>query len=216
MLNNIKAVLFDLDGTLVDSMWVWVKIDEIYANRYGLKYPEKFHREIEGKSFSETALYFKERLHMDKPVEEIMADWTKMAMETYSTAVPFKTGAGEFLQYLFHKGIKTAICTSNSRQLVEACAASLKELQKIDCVITACDVKAGKPAPDVYLYAAKELSVSPEECLVFEDVPQGIIAGRNAGMKVCAVEDSFSLQSTKEKKRLADYYIKDYFEIMKR
>lgn len=214
MLKGKKAVLFDLDGTLVDSMWVWVQIDEEYGLKYGLQYPENFHDEIEGMSFTETAYYFKDRLHMCKTVEEIMVDWHQMALEAYREKVPFKDGAREFLQYLFKNNIKTAICTSNSRSLVQAAALHLTELQKIDCVVTSCEVKAGKPAPDVYLKAAEMLGVSPKECLVFEDVPQGILAGHNAGMEVCGVEDSFSLYLTDEKQRLADYYIKDYKEII--
>ena len=75
-------------------------------------------------------------------------------------------------------------------------------------------MSASKPAPDVYLAAAKSLNVSPENCLVFEDVPMGILAGKNAGMKVCAVEDSYSKEQMEQKKKLADYYIKDYDEVL--
>ena len=75
-------------------------------------------------------------------------------------------------------------------------------------------MSASKPAPDVYLAAAKDLNVSPENCLVFEDVPMGILAGKNAGMKVCAVEDSYSKEQMEQKKKLADYYIKDYDEVL--
>ena len=74
-------------------------------------------------------------------------------------------------------------------------------------------MKCGKPAPDIYLAVADKLDVSPEECLVFEDITAGIIAGKNAGMKVCAVEDDYSMHQTEDKKRLADYYIKDYYDI---
>ena len=72
---------------------------------------------------------------------------------------------------------------------------------------------AGKPAPDIYLLVAETLGVKPEECLVFEDVPMGILAGKNAGMRVCAVEDTFSASQREEKKELADYYIESYDEI---
>ena len=75
-------------------------------------------------------------------------------------------------------------------------------------------MSASKPAPDVYLAAAKALNVSPENCLVFEDVPMGILAGKNAGMKVCAVEDSYSKEQMEQKKKLADSYIKDYDEVL--
>ena len=82
-----------------------------------------------------------------------------------------------------------------------------------DVVRTAGEAGAGKPAPDVYLMVAAELKVEPERCLVFEDVPMGILAGKNAGMKVCAVEDAFSSLQRGKKKELADYYINDYYDI---
>ena len=72
----------------------------------------------------------------------------------------------------------------------------------------------GKPAPDVYLKVAEDLGVEPSACLVFEDVPNGILAGKNAGMEVCAVDDEFSRPDEAEKKRLADYFIHDFYDIM--
>ena len=78
---------------------------------------------------------------------------------------------------------------------------------------TSCEVAAGKPAPDVYLRVAGDLDVLPQDCLVFEDVPNGILAGKNAGMEVCAVDDAFSRPDEEEKKRLADYFIHDFYEI---
>ena len=78
---------------------------------------------------------------------------------------------------------------------------------------TSDEAKAGKPAPDVYLKVAESLGVKPERCLVFEDVPNGILAGKNAGMKVCAVEAPFSKPQEERKKELADYYIQDYDDI---
>ena len=83
----------------------------------------------------------------------------------------------------------------------------------ISCVVTSCSVNRGKPAPDVYLEAARQLSVLPEECLVFEDIVKGIEAGKNAGMLVCAVEDSFSAEQRERKKAISDYYIESYDEI---
>ena len=81
-------------------------------------------------------------------------------------------------------------------------------------IVTACEVERGKPAPDVYLEAARRLCAEPGNCLVFEDVPMGIRAGKNAGMQVCAVEDPFSSQQVQEKRRLADYYISNYEQVL--
>ena len=84
----------------------------------------------------------------------------------------------------------------------------------IDAVTTSCDVNKGKPEPDVYLKTAEKLQVKPEHCLVFEDIPMGILAGKRAGMQVCAIEDDYSIHLTAEKKALADYYITDFRQVL--
>ena len=81
--------------------------------------------------------------------------------------------------------------------------------------MTGCEVKRGKPSPDVYLEAARQCGVAPESCLVFEDIIPGIQAGKAANMKVCAVHDLYSLHQTREKQELADFYIHDYEDVMK-
>ena len=82
-------------------------------------------------------------------------------------------------------------------------------------VATACEAAAGKPAPDIYLLVAERLGVAPEKCAVFEDVPAGIQAGKSAGMLVFAVEDDFSAEMRREKEELADYFIDDFYEILR-
>ena len=117
---EIQAVLFDLDGTLVDSMWMWGQIDVEYLARYGLSLPPGLQREIEGMSFSETAVYFKETFSLPDSLEEIKAEWNRMAYEKYRYQVSMKPFAREFLEELREQGIPMGIATSNSRQLVDA------------------------------------------------------------------------------------------------
>ena len=114
---------------------------------------------------------------------------------------------------MIQSGIKLGIATSNSRALVEAVADARGFGKDFDCIMTACEVEKGKPAPDIYLAVAKQLGVETSKCLVFEDITAGIMAGKNAGMRVCAVEDAYSMHQIEEKKELADFYIKDYYEI---
>lgn len=214
MLEDVKTVLFDLDGTLVDSMWMWHEIDVEYLGSLGLTVPEKLHEEIEGMSFSETAVYFKELFKLPQSLEEIKEIWISMAVEKYAHEVPYKPGAEKFLKELRRRGIHTGICTSNSRELLQAVMDSLGLDQYIDCVMTACEVRAGKPAPDIYLAVAEKLGAAPKDCLVFEDVPNGIEAGLRAGMKVCAVEDAFSLDRKETIQRMAHYYIRSYDQVL--
>ena len=213
-LNGKKAVLFDLDGTLVDSMWMWKDIDIEFLGRFGYGLPEDLQREIEGMSFSETASYFKERFSLPMTVEEIKDCWIAMSIEKYRTEVGLKPGALEFLKYCRERGIRTGVATSTGRDMVDAVIESLKIGDYLGEVATACEMAAGKPEPDIYLEVARRLSVKPEECLVFEDIPAGIVAGKRAGMTVLAVQDEFSKDLETEKRELADGFIRDYFELL--
>lgn len=214
MLENIEAVIFDLDGTLADSMWVWTSIDDAYIEKYCLEIPDGFYKEIEGKSFTETAEQFLDafpQIHLT--VDEIKQEWNRAAFEKYTKEVKIKEGAREFLLELQKRHIPAGIASSNSRELISAFLEANQIRELFSSVRTSCEVHAGKPAPDVYLKVAEDLGANPNRCLVFEDVPKGILAGKNAGMKVCAVEDDFSAPQMEKKRELADYFIRNYFDI---
>lgn len=209
-----KAVIFDLDGTLVDSMWMWKSIDIEYLGRFGLSCPDDLQKAIEGMGFTETAQYFKERFQIPDSIEEIKEAWIEMSLEKYKNEVPLKPGAGEFLRFLKDNQLKAGIATSNGLVMVEAVLNSLGIRGYFDAITIACEVAKGKPSPDIYLETARRLGVKPEECLVFEDVPAGILAGKRAGMTVVAVDDEFSKEMRQEKEELADRFICDFYEIL--
>lgn len=213
MLEDIQAVIFDLDGTLVDSMWMWKDIDIAYLGKFGLAMPEDLQSCIEGMSFSETAVYFKERFSLPDSLEKIKADWNRMAWDKYAHEVSFKKGALAFLEHLKKKNIKTGIASSNSVELVQLVLGKHKAGELFDSIHTSCEVKRGKPAPDIYQLVASELGAKPKDCLVFEDVLQGIMAGKNAGMKVCSVYDDFSKDMDVKKRKASDYYIYSFDEV---
>ncbi len=210
---EIDAVIFDLDGTLFDSMWVWGQIDVEFLGGFGIKLPLVSQEDIEGMSFSETAVYFKNRFNLPLEVEEIKERWIEMAMDKYSHQVRPKKGAKNFLQKLKERGIKTAIASSNSHELINAVLEGNQMKNNIDAVAISCEVPQGKPAPDVYLLAAKRLHADPGRCLVFEDIVAGILGAKRAGMKVWGIEDEYSLPNREEKQKLADGYITDLDEI---
>lgn len=214
ILKDIGAVIFDLDGTLVDSMWMWETIDVEYLARFGIEFPEDLQRGIEGMSFSETAVYFKERFRLPDSLDQIKSDWNKMAWDKYLHEVPLKEGVREFLEYLKSMNIPAGIATSNSRELVELVINKHNINGYFSSIRTSCEVSKGKPSPDIYLLVAMDLNVEPEKCLVFEDVIQGIMAGKNANMRVCSVYDEYSKDDEKEKIRLSDYYIRSMKEVL--
>lgn len=213
MLKDVRAVIFDLDGTVVDSMWVWKDIDIEYLKRFGMDLPDDLQDAIAGISVTQTAVYFKERFKISDSIDKIIADWNEMAKDKYSHEVPLKAGALEFIKYLKYNNIPCAIATSNSTDLTRAVLESHGLKGYFDVVLTGEDIHKGKPDPDVYIETARLLNVKPEECLVFEDIPLGIIAAKAAGMSCVAIDDEFSADDLDKKRELADYYIHDYYDI---
>lgn len=209
-----KAIFFDMDGTIIDSMWMWRNIDIEYLSGFGISLPENLQKSIEGKSFTETAEFFQERFGIEDSIDTIKATWNQMAMEKYQKEVPLKNCAHDFLCLLKEKGYVIGIATSNSRELTEGCLKALGVFDLFDTIVTGCDVEAGKPSPDIYLQCAKNCRIEPEDCLVFEDIIMGIQAGLNAGMKVCAVYDEYSKDVDHQKKELAHHYLYDYEHII--
>lgn len=210
-LNDFEAVIFDLDGSLVDSMWMWKAIDIEYLQGFGIEAPKDLQKEIGGRSFVETAIYFKERFSLPDSIEKIGDDWNRMAFDKYSHEVPLKDGVPNFLSLCDERGIKLGIASSNSTELIEQVLSSHGIRDKFLSIKSGTEVLKGKPAPDIYLLVAKELDVDPSKCLVFEDLVDGIKAARNAGMTVVAVSDDYSRHSDDIKKELSDLYIEDYW-----
>ena len=213
MLNNIEACLFDMDGTIIDSMWVWRQIDVDYLARFGFEVPKNMSKDFEGKSMKEVARYFKDRFHIEDDLDTIVSDWNDMAMYQYTHNVKLKPHLKELLEYLKNNNIKIGIYTSNSMVLAKESLSALNILDYFDAITAGCGDIKGKPAPDGYLITAEKLMVRPEKCLVFEDLTMGIQAGINAHMKTCAVKDEYSMYQDNEKKSMADYYIEDYIDV---
>ena len=214
MLNNIKAAIFDLDGTLVDSMWVWSKIDVDYLETKGCFMPENLRNDISHLSFSQTAVYFKTKFNLEDPIEKILEDWHNMAYNHYSTNVKLKSGVKDFLNHLQSLKIKIALATSNSIPLLEACLKNNGIYEYFDSITTTDEVSNGKDCPDVYLLAANKLGINPKDCLVFEDILPAIQGAKAANMKVIAVKDDECLNSKEDLLEYADKYIHSFVDLL--
>ncbi|MBP3886485.1 MAG: HAD family phosphatase [Cellulosilyticum sp.] len=213
---QIEAVIFDLDGTLIDSMWVWNKIDIDFLAKRNIEVPADLDKDIEGMSFTDTAQYFKERFKLDMSIEEIKTEWSQMAWEFYTKKIELKKGVRAFLEILKERNIKMGIATSNNVQLVEAILESQGIKPYFIQVRTSCEVGRGKPFPDIYLKVAEDLGVEPDNCLVFEDIPNGVRAGKNAGMITWGIRDRQDDSVWEEVKEISDDQVEDYFEAIEK
>lgn len=215
MLQDIKAVLFDLDGTLIDSMWIWEEVDRVYMDQLGVEYETaKLQENINGMSFTETAEFFKKQFNIEESIEEIKATWVDMAEDFYRNKISVKENVIEFLEVLKDRDIKMGIGTSNTHELLKMIIEKEGIKPYFHTMRTSCEVKRGKPHPDIYLKVAEDLGVDPSECIVFEDIPEGVRAGKAAGMKVCAVYDEYSKADKPVLMAEADYYIHNYSEVL--
>ncbi|MBW8383935.1 MAG: HAD family phosphatase [Youngiibacter sp.] len=214
MLDDVLGVIFDLDGTLVDSMWVWRKVDEdfLVSRNIDLE-PEELMRRIAHKSFHETAVYFKETFNLLETIDEIKAQWNNSVKSIYRDNVMLKEGALEILIKLKEKGTKIALATSSSEEILEACLEARQIRQYFDVVVTTDMAGKTKVEPDVYLLAADRLELSPSSIAVFEDIPAAMLGARKAGMKVFGVHDSFSEHLHEEIIRNCHVYVRSLKDV---
>ncbi len=211
---HFSSVIFDFDGTLANSMWVWEDIDRKFIEYYDLVLPESYYEDISSLSFEETAVFFQETLGVKMSVREIGDKFNDLAYESYAHDVKLKKGVKKYLQKLQSRGCGIAIATSLSWPLLEAALENNGVLSYFEDMAF-CDESKGKNFPDVYMMAAKRIGAKAEDCLVFEDITPGIISAKKIGMTVGGVIDDNYQQDVDGVKSNADFCIED-FEILAR
>lgn len=210
LVDNSKAIIFDLDGTLIDSMNIWSDIDKEFFKMHDLPFEEDYQKEIGHKGLKEIAAYTKTRYNLKESEDEIISIWLDMAKEAYAYKIPLKEGAKSFLEYLQSKNIKMGIATSNSLELTELVLKHHDIYKYFSKVVTVNELKTNKGSPDIYLHISDSFGLTPNECIVFEDLLTGIRTAKKAGYKVVGVKEISSLDKEKEIKEIADLYISNY------
>lgn len=214
MFQDIKAAIFDMDGTLIDSMWVWEKVDIEYLKNRNIPIPNNLHESLSHLTFEESAKYFKSKFNLKDNIYTIMDEWNHMAYNEYSNNVKLKKGALDFLLALKNKGIQLGLATSNCDMLLKIALKSNGIYDIFDCITTSDEVNKSKEFPDVYLLCAKRLNVDPKHCIVFEDILPAVKGAKSAGMKVVGVHDVYAQNEKKEIMQNADFYILEYNELI--
>ena len=214
LLNNIQGAIFDMDGTIIDSMWVWYTINKDYLYKRNLSMPPDLKEKIETMTFKESALYFKDRFQIEDSVETIMDEWNEMAKSSYSNGVKLKPGVYEYLTKLKEKDIKIGLATSNYSKLVDLALSQNNIKHFFDAITTTEEVEREKSFPDIYLLTAKKLNVEPEKCVVFEDILPAIKGAKLAGMTVVGVQDEYSLDQWESIMEHSDHWIEKYDELI--
>lgn len=186
------AVLFDLDGTLIDSEYYWMASERALAESHGKEWNENHGKELIGLSLYESSKLIKARLESDLEPEEIIRQLTDSVNHHLQASVPWRPGAKELLLLLGESGIKTALVTMSMRrtalQVVNAIG-----FEAFDVVVAGDDVVRGKPHPEPYLKAAELLGVAVEDCVAFEDSVNGLTSAEAANTKAVGIPNMMNI-----------------------
>ncbi|MBQ7718862.1 MAG: HAD family phosphatase [Clostridia bacterium] len=209
-MTKYKAAIFDLDGTLLDSMYVWDKIDTDFLARRGFEVQADYKEKISAMTETEIALYTIKAYSLNETPEDLITEWNEMAVFEYTNNVPLKPFAYEYLSGLKESGIKLAAATNLNPVLYEPALKRCGIYGMFDAIISSYHTKIGKSSPDIFLRAAKALNAEPESCIVFEDVFTAARSAKLAGMAVCGIDDEASRTDAGDMQALCDYFIKSF------
>lgn len=212
---NIEAAIFDLDGTIADSLDVWHNIDAEFFALFGLKLPDYYQDAVKTMDFRAAAEYTKKLLGLSMTEDEIITKWNLMCRDEYAHNIPLKEGAAKYIKALSSRGVKLGLATASGPELFGPLLKRHGVYGCFDAFVTTAEAGKDKNSPDVYLLCAERLSCRPERCMVFEDILPGVLAAKSAGMAVTAVLDRHSLKDRPKIIASADYYIESFEEALR-
>lgn len=213
---SMLGAIFDVDGTLLDSMPIWEDAGEKYLQTIGIVARPELGEILFPMSMEDAAAYMKKEYALSETIEEIVAGVAGVIDDFYRNQVPLKEGAEYLLQELKARGVRMVIATSGDKELVEAAFSRLGVREYFEKIFTCTEVGAGKSKPDIFLKAAEFLKMSPEEIWVFEDALHAIETAKNAGFPVAGIHDKSSERQREEIEKVCDMYLEKLknFKIM--
>lgn len=185
-MTQVRAVLFDMDGILVDSEPVWYAVEHALVERLGGQWSKDHQRRCIGGTIDATCAYIADVTGTDRPGDELRAELLAAMVGRFDARLPLVPGAVALVDGVRQRGVATALVSSSYRVLVDAALRSLGS-HRFDVTVAGDEVTAGKPDPEPYLRAAAQLGVDPASCVVVEDAVSGVRAAEAAGCCVVAV-----------------------------
>ncbi|MDP4118131.1 MAG: HAD family phosphatase [Bacillota bacterium] len=211
---KIEGAIFDLDGTLLDSMFMWNNIGEEYLRKREIEPKTNLNEKLKAMSLYQAACYYIKEYNLKDTAEDIIKDITHMIEHFYVDVVQPKPGVKNFLMCLADKGVKMCIATATDRHLAEVALARCNLLGYFGEIFTCACVGKGKDEPDIFLKCLDFLTTEKEFTFVFEDSLHAIETAKNVGFPLVGIYDSFSYDHAKIK-AVADYYIYSFEEAEK-
>lgn len=209
---KIEGAIFDLDGTLLDSMFIWDTIGESYLRSRGVQPRENLNDIFKNMSLYQAACYYQTEYGLTEGTDEIMAGVNDMIQHFYTDVVQPKTGVPEFLKELGRRKVKMCIATATDQYLVQAALGRVGLLAYFENIFTCSGVGRGKDEPDIYYAAHSFLQTPKDSTWIFEDALYAVKTAKKAGYHVVGVFDRSSGHD-EEIKSLADIYIGSFEEM---
>lgn len=213
---DIKAVIFDMDGTLLDSTSLWHDIDRAFFEKRGMEIPEEYAQHIVHLGLKQAAIYTKRAYGFKESPEEIIEEWHQMSLNIYQNDVKLKPGAIELLELLKSRGIKMAIATANDEHLYMPCIERLGIKKYFDFIADVNNVKEGKQSAKIYEFLAEQMHTKKENTLVIEDMPTCIKTAYQNGFVTIAVYDNASKDYDEDKRLNSDLFINNFNELIEK
>lgn len=213
----MKGAIFDLDGTLIDSMGIWLEIDREFFAKRGMSVPDEYQKTIAHLGFRECASYTVRRYGLKEKEEDIIAEWREMSLKKYAakdSARYMKPYAAAYLTYLKERGIRLCVATASRPELYEPILRNNGLYALFDCFTTVDEVKKNKSFPDIFLRSAEKLGLPPEECEVYEDSLIALRCAKSAKMRTVAVFDESAGETEELLKSEADRFIYSFSELL--
>ncbi|MCM1579590.1 MAG: HAD family phosphatase [Ruminococcus sp.] len=185
---KIKGIIFDIDGTLTDSMGVWAESDEILLGRRGIAYSKEVSEAMKSLHFMSACEYLKERFSLAESADEIGDEITEIVRDKYFHEVKLMPGVLEFARECRERGIKMCAATSNKRELAEGVLKNNGVWEYLEFLVTSDEVGSGKESPDIFFRCAGLLGTEPQETAVFEDSPHAAKTAYENGFYTVGVD----------------------------